>query len=159
MVLVRRWLLLWSLLFWQGGFLFYSAVVVPIGADVLGSAEDQGWITRRVTPWLNVAGAVGLAVWAWDILAESQARRQRRWLVWGLMAVLQITLFVLHTRLNGLLDPERFRIIDRSAFTFWHRTYLWVSTALFLGSVLLSWWTLREWTATDPSAGDAARAE
>src|SRR5947209_19521490 len=85
MVVVRGFLLLWLLMFWLGGFTFYAAVVVPIGTEVLGSAADQGWITRRVTPWLNVAGAVALAGWAWDIAADPSATRLRqylRWLLW-----------------------------------------------------------------------------
>ena len=32
----RRFLLLCVLLFWQGGFTFYTAVVIPVGAHVLG---------------------------------------------------------------------------------------------------------------------------
>jgi hypothetical protein len=35
--MVRRFLLLTALVFWQGGFTFYGAVVVPIGSEILGS--------------------------------------------------------------------------------------------------------------------------
>lgn len=61
--LVRRLLLLWALMFWQGGFMFYGGVVVPVGSRILGSDLEQGWITRSVTNYLNVAGAVALALW------------------------------------------------------------------------------------------------
>ena len=47
---------------WQGGFLFYAAVVVPTGTEVLGSFE-QGRVTRHVTDWLNGIGAVTLSSW------------------------------------------------------------------------------------------------
>ena len=60
---LRRWLVVLSLMFWQGGFMFYGGVVVPVGSEVLGSDTDQGWITRKVTDYLNAAGAVALAVW------------------------------------------------------------------------------------------------
>ena len=62
MILIRRYLLLMSLMFWQGGFTFYSAVVVPIGSDLLGSGRDQGFITRSVTNYLNLAGVAALAL-------------------------------------------------------------------------------------------------
>ena len=45
----RRLLLLIGLMFWQGGFLFYAAVVVPVGTRVLGSETEQGFITQSVT--------------------------------------------------------------------------------------------------------------
>src|SRR5947209_17239059 len=81
MVVVRRLLLLWLLMFWLGGFTFYAGVVVPIGTEVLESSLAQGWITRRVTTWLNVAAAVTLAAWAWD-LAAGPAPAPRQWLRW-----------------------------------------------------------------------------
>src|SRR3954471_15293662 len=104
MTLFRRALLVFALMFWQGGFTFYSAVVVPIGTDVLGSAAEQGWITRRVTVWLNVAGAVALPVWAWDLAASPVPTRRRqavRWLLWGVMAAALGLLFWLHPQLDA----------------------------------------------------------
>jgi hypothetical protein len=68
MTLVRRWLLLWALMFWQGGFTSYGGVVVPVGSAVLGSEQEPGFITRSVTNYLNLAGAVALAVWGWDLM-------------------------------------------------------------------------------------------
>lgn len=58
MRMIRRLLLLWSLMFWQGGFMFYGGVVVPVSSRILGSDLEQGWITRSVTNYLNVSGAV-----------------------------------------------------------------------------------------------------
>ena len=48
MVVVRRFVVVQALLLWQGGFLFYAAIVVPVGTDELGSAFAQGKITARV---------------------------------------------------------------------------------------------------------------
>lgn len=45
----RRFLLLVSLFLWQGGLMFYGGVIVPVGATVLGSDTDQGFITQPVS--------------------------------------------------------------------------------------------------------------
>ena len=123
MTVVRRWLLLWALMFWQGGFTFYGGVVVPVGSAVLGSEREQGFITRRVTNYLNLAGAVALAVWGWDLSAGrgmSPGGRRLRWATWtGL--VLSLALLVwLHPRLDELLDPEDVLVLDRQRFRSLH---------------------------------------
>jgi hypothetical protein len=155
MVLLRRFLLLWLLMFWLGGFTFYAAVVVPIGTEVLGSTVTQGWITREVTFWLNVAGAVALAAWAWDLAAgPAPIRRVQwlRWVLWAGLALLLVALVVLHPRLDALLDRDRERVLDRSTFRTLHRAYLWVSTVQWAGAILLSAATLWSWRATDRRA-------
>ncbi len=145
MILLRRFLLLWLLMFWLGGFTFYAAVVVPIGTEVLGSSSEQGWITQRVTNWLNLAGALALAGWAWDIAAEPAATRLRqslRWLLWLLLAIGLVVLVVLHPRMDALLDSRH----NRAAFRSLHRVYLWVSTAQWGVAVALTFATMRNWS-------------
>src|SRR5271156_6553534 len=66
MTLVRRFMVLALLMFWLGGFTFYASVVVPVGADVLGSHLRQGMITRHVAWYMNLSGIAALAVFAWD---------------------------------------------------------------------------------------------
>jgi hypothetical protein len=152
MVPLRRLLLLLLLMFWLGGFTFYAAVVVPIGAEVLGGAEEQGWITRRVTFWLNVAGAPAVLAWAWDLAADPAPTRLRqtlRWLLWLAIALILAALALLHPRLDALLDTERFRIIDRAAFRSLHRLYLWLSTAQWGAGILLTYSTIRAWRDAD----------
>ena len=51
---LRRFLVLAALMFWQGGFTFYAAVVIKVGQDVLGSHRRQGFVTRRVAQYLNL---------------------------------------------------------------------------------------------------------
>jgi uncharacterized protein (TIGR03067 family) len=41
MVVFRRWLVLVMLMFWQGGFMFYGAVVVPVGSNTQDSAQKD----------------------------------------------------------------------------------------------------------------------
>src|SRR5437764_1220112 len=107
--MTRRILLLFALMFWQGGFTFYSAVVVPIGSEILGSHQEQGWITRSVTNYLNVAGAVTVLLWAWDIARTRDSARWRRRCRWGLWAILVVTLGLLaylHPTLDQHLDLD-----------------------------------------------------
>jgi hypothetical protein len=150
--LLRRFLVVAALMFWQGGFTFYGAVVVPIGADVLESHTAQGFITRRVTNYLNLAGAVALPVLAWDVLASTDPVRWRRWLRWlaWLTAAVALGLLVwLHEHLDVLLDPVNFLILDRAAYRSNHEIYLNISTvqwaACLLGLALTLWaWRLED---------------
>ncbi len=165
MVTLRRFVVLVALLFWQGGFFFYSAVVVPVGTDELG-ARRQGFITRRVTRNLNLAGAAALALFAGDLaLARdpSRPRRRARAGLWLGTALIQVALFVNHAYLNRLLRPQDWSITNLEAFHPAHRLYLWLSTAqwaLALGLLLL---TLVSWRCEDvqkdvPDAGKKSSA-
>jgi hypothetical protein len=62
MTILRPLILLIALMFWQGGFMFYGSVVITVGAEVLGSEMDQGFVTQAVTNYLNIAGAVCLMI-------------------------------------------------------------------------------------------------
>lgn len=149
---LRRFSLLLALTFWQGGFMFYGAVVVPVGSEVLGSHQMQGWVTRSVSVYLNLAGLAAVAVWAWDMAATSDPSSSRRWLRWGLWTILLLTLgmqFWLHRSLDELLDLETFRIIDRSQFRVLHRWYLNISTLQWAASMMLAATTLLAWRAAD----------
>src|SRR5262245_13000536 len=152
MTVVRRWLLLWALMFWQGGFMFYGGVVVPVGSAVLGSEREQGFITRSVTNYLNLAGAVALAVWCWDLSAgrgTSPRGRRLRWAIWAGLVLSLALLAWLHLRLDDLLDPEDVLILDRPRFHSLHRRYLIVSTIQWVGCILLSASTMRAWRDED----------
>ena len=64
MTLLRRFLVVIAFLFWQGGFLFYASVVVPVAQKELATSQEpdshrrQGFVTRRVTNFLNLSGAI-----------------------------------------------------------------------------------------------------
>jgi hypothetical protein len=151
-VALRRFFTLQALLAWHGGFLFYAAVVVPIGADVLGSSAAQGVITQQVTTWLNRIGVVALAVFAWDVSATPPYRRTRWW-TYGLMAACLAALFFLHAVLDSNFDPVRRSSPDPAMFHVVHEVYLSVSTALWVLGLLFVWWTVRAWHALDAGAG------
>jgi hypothetical protein len=148
MITLRRLLVLQILLLWQGGFLFYTAVVVPTGTTVLGSAAAQGSITARVTDALNLLGAVALAILALDLHLSSDLSWRRtyaRWWCWWIAFVCQVLLFVFHRLLDAFMDPERMRVVIRPPFYPVHRMYLWTSTIQWLSCLVLAWLTIWSW--------------
>jgi hypothetical protein len=143
MPLTRRTAVVLALMFWQGGLLFYGAVVVPIGAGVLGSDLGQGFVTREVARAINLAGAAALPVLAWDVAASGG----RRWRValWAVLAGTTAYLFWQHARMAALLDPSDQSILDVRRFRHYHRWYLRVVTLqlfagwAFVALTLLAW--------------------
>lgn len=149
--MARRFLLLIALMFWHGGFTFHGAVVIHVGNDVLGSHLEQGYITGASANYLNLAGAVALALWGWDIAAARDFGK-RLWLRWAIWAVLVVTLGLLawlHLRLDDLLDTASFRILDRSGFRYLHEWYLNISTVQWGGTIILIAFTLFAWRSED----------
>jgi hypothetical protein len=139
---LRRFLVIQALLFWQGGFLFYAAVVVPIGTDILGPL-GQGTITRHVTDWMNVIGAVAVAILAWDQLANGDSRGYR-WARWGLWFVLAgglPVLAVIHAHIEPYIDSS----MDYREFYLWHRVYLYVASAQWVAALVYVAVMLRAW--------------
>jgi hypothetical protein len=153
MTILRRFLVVQMLMLWQGGFLFYAAVVVPIGADVLGSSFEQGGITRFVTQQLNFIGAGALVVFLWELVqAPAQSGRQR-WILWSCWLVLAAglaTLFVLHPYMLERVDFGKSRFVGtREDFRVLHRTYLWISTVQWLAGLVFALVLVWSWRAAD----------
>ncbi len=152
MTFVRRFCVLLAIMFWQGGFTFYGAVVIPVGKEVLGSHLEQGLITRSVTNYLNIDGIAALVIWAWDIVGAGDPatlRRRLRWALWLLLLSMLGLLGWLHLQLDQLLDLDSSRILDRSRFRYLHVLYLNISTVQWAGSLLLIALTLLAWRSED----------
>jgi hypothetical protein len=135
-----RFLVLMAFAFWQGGFLFYASVVVPVGQEELSSPLDQGFITRRVTNYLNLSGAVALLFLGADVAVGDKSRQRRllRTVLWLSLAGSLGGLAWLHLRMDAQLDLVARSVIDEAAFRVNHRVYLWVSTVQWaLGLVCL----------------------
>ena len=151
----RRFLVLVALTFWLGGFTFYAGVVVPIGTRVLGSAQDQGMITREVTFWLNVAGAITLVPLLWDALATADRavwRCRARLALWLFILCCQAALFALHRHLDAMIDltPDAPIVIsDYDAFHLAHRVYLWVNTVQWAAGLVFIVLMLKGWQSED----------
>jgi len=149
--LLRRFLVLAGLMFWQGGFVFYASVVVPVAQTVIGHTR-QGFITRQVTDYLNLSGAVALVPLAWDIAASadpSVSRRRLRWACWLGMGLGLVALLWFHAQLNSLVDADRQLVLDAAAYRPRHRWYLWISTIQWFIAVGYTGLMLRAWREED----------
>jgi hypothetical protein len=142
----RRFLVIQALLVWQGGFLFYAAVVVPIGTDVHG-AFRQGMVTRHVTDWMNMIGAGAVAILAWDQWANGDSRgyRRARWGLWIVLAGGLVALAFIHPRIEPFIDS----VMEYNTFYLWHRIYLYVATVQWVAGlayvvVMLRAWNMRQ---------------
>src|SRR5262245_54482178 len=155
--LVRRFLVVAALMFWQGGFTFYSAVVVPVGTEVLGSRTRQGVVTRAVTPYLTLAGAASLVPLAWDA-AVSAPRRRPRLLAWAGLLLTLAALFALWPRLDALMHAVGDGVTDPDAFRHLHKAYLWIAIVQWAAGLAYLLLTLQAWRAEDRAAPGPAGA-
>ena len=122
---------------WQGGFVFYAAVVVPTGTDVFGHF-GQGLVTQRVTHWLNLFGLFAHAAYFWELTVTRP--RVWRWVLWAASLVMLNALAVLHLQMDGMIDATAGTVAD--GFRGRHIAYLWLSTGQWLIAGVLGWATL-----------------
>ncbi len=152
---VLGYLLLVAFAFWMGGFSFYFGVVVRIGDSVIGGTE-QGFITRQVSWWLNLAGLVTLA------LMCAQLYFHRSW-VSGLsllgLAVTHVLLMVRHSELESLLDPESMSVLDPQRFAVLHENYEFLSGCQWLAAMIYLGGWVHAWTRSQAAASPGAIAE
>lgn len=136
---IRRTLAHLLLALWWGGFTFYTTVVVSVGTAVLHSATKQGFITLQVTHYLNALAGLALAAVLWELWARRKAVQVRRlteiaWLVAVLALLAQV---VVHGRMTALLDVPHREVLDEGLFYRFHRLYLCLASAQWLGSTIL----------------------
>jgi hypothetical protein len=157
---LRRFLVLAALFFWQGGLTFYGAVVIPIGARLLGSHREQAIITREVVPIAGVAGLVALVLFFWDVLATRDPQAWRRLCRQGLamaVALTWVVLFCLQLLLDQRFDPESRHVEDLASFRELHSLYLWIFTAQWGACLLFLLTGLQAWRAADQDSGEQRR--
>lgn len=121
---------------WFGGFTFYTAIVVPIGTDVLGSSRTQGFVTQQVTDKLNLIGGPTILMMLIDLIyfRRTRSRKMNLWFTATLtgIAVLWFVLLIVHPMLDAMLQPEHEHVLDDAKFYSLHRVYLWTSTIQWL---------------------------
>jgi hypothetical protein len=148
-MMVRRTLLLMLFALWQGGFMFYGAIVVPVGARVLESETEQGFITQQVTQWLNGCGFVALACWLWELLTDRRRLFGPRAILWTTLFASLVTQVTLHRRMGVFLDADGHSVVEPERFYSHHRVYLMLSTMQWAGAIALLTMTLNAWAQSD----------
>ncbi len=149
-ILLRRFLVMAALVFWQGGFTFYAGVVVPIGRRL--NVEHQALVTQRVTHYLNLAGAVTLIILGWEFVRKgdpSYRRRRWLWLLQGVMFTCLLGLVFLHPRLDAVMAEVPNLSEQRRAIRPWHVAYLWISTVQWGCAIVTGILLLASWRAED----------
>lgn len=138
--------------------MFYGGVVVPVGASVLGSETEQGFITQSVTNYLNVAGAVCVIVWGVVLKIDgpnSPRLARAGWSLWSLIVAALGIQIGLHIVMDGWLDSASRTILDEGKFIRFHEAYLTTSTVQWLLCLALLVLTLAAWRKE--SEADRAR--
>src|SRR5579859_5091912 len=150
MTIFRRFLVLTVLFFWQGGFVFFSGVVVHIGRQELGPRGPQTLITSRVSYYINLAGAVALAPLLWDVFAPdpSLLRRRVRAVLWLILVMTLLVLVYLYYQLLAML-PDILNNNYPPSFSLEHKAYLWISTAQLAAAIGYMITMLLAWRAQD----------
>lgn len=156
---VRRFLVISAIAFWLGGFTFYSGVAIPMGVEVLGSHLRVGFITQRVTNWLNVAGVIALAIFAWNMAlgwrGSGKILRNTLLVTWLLMVAIEIELIVLHPVMDRLITVQPVReILDEDRFDLLHHVYLISTTVQWVFGMIHVWCICVLWK--QPGARDTA---
>lgn len=138
--IVLTYLLIISFAFWMGGFSLYFGVVVRIGDEVVGGTE-QGFITRQVSWWLNIAGLVTIGLMSLHLYFHRSLI-----LILSLLAV-AVThgfLIIRHNQLEALLEPDSMTVLDPPRFALLHENYeflsgcQWLAAMIYLGALLYS---------------------
>jgi hypothetical protein len=146
MVLLRRFLVTLGLLFWQGGFMFYGAVTVPIMRSIFDS--ETSFATQRITAWINIAGTAAILMMFIDVFASSAPKRGR-WLTWLAMALPHPVLFWMHREMSAQMLQTGFRPSLEGFMANWHRIYLGLSTLQWLAGMIFIWLSLKAWRDED----------
>ncbi len=122
-----------ALSLWWGGLTFYAGFVVPIGSRVTDTTT-QGFVTQRVTVWLNVLALLTVALFGPTLKRE----RWRVRLSWGVVAISLPFAFWVHVSLSRMLDLETQSVLaDANVFYQRHQVYLWLTVAQWLGGLML----------------------
>lgn len=125
-------LLLWAL--WWGGFTFYAAIVIPLGAQLVG-VTMQGFITQQVSLGLNIIGGITLLLTGW--LVFFWYRDKWGIILWATLVLTLIALIILHPYMDNLLNQESITVMDETRFYRLHRAYLWITTLQWLAGLVM----------------------
>jgi hypothetical protein len=150
LTLLRRFVALSLLGLWLGGLTFYTLRVIRAAHQVLGSHLKVGFITRLVTNDLNAIGAAALALLLGNLLLSW--RRVGPWqqralaATWTVAAAGLVWGFLIHARLDAMLDVPARQVREGASFHGPHELYLiataiqWFAGLAHLAACLVAWW-------------------
>ena len=160
MRIARRFLMLCALGWWLGGLTFYSLVVIRASHQIVGNHTKVGFITQKATAGLNAIGAGALALMLWN--GAASWRRAEAWTRRGLAASwiaavsAHVWIFLLHARLDAMLDFQARAVRDGTSFHGPHEIYL-IATAVEWGAGLVYLFVaLLAWRQEDATSGSPA---
>jgi len=137
-------------MFWQGGFTFYAAVVVPVGRGI--NRDQQSLVTQRVTHYLNAAGAVAVGVLIWEGVTGLDSSHKRRWWRWGMVVLMGlglVPLVPLHLQMDACMASGMEHDAMIAAMWPYHIAYLWISTLQWVAAVVYVTLTVSAWRVED----------
>lgn len=156
--LLFRFVLLCALGLWIGGLTFYTLRVIKAAHRVVGNHTKVGFITQQATADLNLIGTGALVLMAANGWASRRtagtATRALLALSWLAAAAGHAAVFVIHARLDGMLDAASRQVREGAAFHGPHETYL-IATAVEWGAALvyllaaLAAWQRRDAVSSD----------
>jgi hypothetical protein len=137
---LRRFIVLCAAGLWLGGLTFYTTRVIRAAHQVIVSHAKVGFVTRQVTADLNAIGVGALFLLLGNVfLSWRPAGRWNRVALaasWIVAAASLAWLYLLHARLDTLLDVPAQQVREGVAFHGPHETYL-IATALEWGAGLV----------------------
>lgn len=120
---------------WWGGLTFYAVIVVPAGTSVLGSTT-QGFVTQRVTFWLNALCLATLVATA--PFPRKSLRKRSHQAAWLVLATSLPAVAWTHHSLSAMLNPDDLTITATDhIFYRRHQIYLWLTAIQWLAGMFL----------------------
>jgi len=150
--LAHRFLVVSALGLWLGGFTVYAAFVIRIGHRLVPGGRF-GFVTAQVTSVLDVlAGVAALAMTVSLVANRRVLSGGLKWaslgtwivLIAGLMAA-----FLLHARLDSLLDFKTHEIREPTTFQTLHEAYEMAATMQWGAGLVALWCSLASWRRQD----------
>src|SRR6185436_16787415 len=127
MRIARRFLMLCAMGWWLGGLTFYSLVVIRASHQIVGNHTKVGFITQKATLGLNTIGMGALAFMLWNVAASWRMSRPwtRRGLAasWIVAAAAHAWIYLLHGRLDAMLDFQARQVQGGASFRGPHELY------------------------------------
>ena len=152
--LLHRFLVASAVGLWLGGFTVYAAFVIRIGHRIIPGGRF-GFVTAQVTSVLDVLAAMATFLVAVNLVANrrmlSGALKWTSLAGWVILLAALVAGFILHARLDALLDFKTREISDPARFQTLHEAYEMAATIQWAAGLLELWCALAAWRRQDSS--------